>query len=253
MRPRGLFITGTDTGVGKTAVACALTAWCRRAGVDVGVMKPVATGGRRLSQGGRARWVSDDARRLAHAAGSEDPWALVNPICFEEPLAPWTAAMRQRTRVRLEAAIGAFRRLADRHEYLIVEGIGGLLVPLTARASVAELAARLGLPLLLVTRPGLGTLNHTRLSLEQIRRSGLACQGIVINHTRPAPRRPAERLAERTNRSLLGRFAPVRGELPFRPDLFRRAPAGGRLADWIATHVDGRWLRRLAVDTPMGL
>jgi len=241
---RGLFITGTDTGVGKTAVACALAAWCRRAGVDVGVMKPVATGGRRLVDGGRARWVSDDARRLAQAAGAKDPWALVNPICFEEPLAPWTAAIRQRTRVRLEAAIGAFHRLADRHACLIVEGIGGLLVPLTARASVAELAARLGLPLLLVTRPGLGTLNHTRLSLEQIRRLGLACHGIVITHTHPAPRDPMERLAERTNRTMLKHFAPVRGELPFRPDLFRRARADGRLADWFAAHVDGRWLRQ---------
>ncbi|MBI2104245.1 MAG: dethiobiotin synthase [Candidatus Omnitrophica bacterium] len=244
-RVRGLFITGTDTGVGKTAVACALAAWCRRAGMDVGVMKPIATGGRRTSDGGRVRWLSDDARRLARAAGCTDPWALVNPICFEEPLAPWTAAMRQRTRIRLEAAVGAFHRLADCHEYLIVEGIGGLLVPLTARASVAELAGRLGLPLLLVTRPGLGTLNHTRLSLEQIRRSGLACQGIVINHTRPAPRRPMERVAQRTNRSVLRRFAPVRGELPFRPDLFRHTCADGRLAGWIAAHLDGRWLQQL--------
>ena len=243
---RGLFITGTDTGVGKTAGACALAAWCRRAGVDVGVMKPVATGGRWLSQRGVRRFVSDDALRLAQAAGTEDPWALVNPICFEEPLAPWTAARRRHTRVRLQTVVGAFRRLAGRHDYLIVEGIGGLLVPLTARDSVAELAGRLGLPLLLVTRPGLGTLNHTRLSLEQIRRSGLACEGIVINHAAPAPRHRMARVAERTNRAVLGRFAAVRGELPFRPDLFRRGRAPGRLADWIAAHVDGRWLRRLA-------
>ena len=242
---RGLFITGTDTGVGKTAVACALAAWCRRARMDVGVIKPVATGGRRLSGDGGRRVVPDDARRLAHAAGSDDPWALVNPVCFEEPLAPWTAAMRQRTRVRLETAVGAFRRLADRHEYLIVEGVGGLLAPLTARASVADLAVRLGLPLLLVTRPGLGTLNHTRLSLEQMRRSGLPCQGLIINHAQPAPRRPMERVVQRTNRALLDRFATVRGELPFRPDLFRRGRADGRLADWIATHVEGRWLEQL--------
>ena len=83
-RPRGVFVTGTDTGVGKTVVACALAAWARRQGLDVGVMKPIATGGRA------------DAIQLARAAGTRDDWELINPICFEEPLAPWSAALRAR-------------------------------------------------------------------------------------------------------------------------------------------------------------
>jgi len=245
MKARGVFITGTDTGVGKTAVACALAAWCRRRGIDVGVMKPIATGGRWWSHDGIARWLSDDAIRLALAAGVHDPWSLVNPVCFREPLAPWTAAMRQRTSVRLERVLSAFRTLSTRHEYLIVEGIGGLLVPLTARTTVADLAGQVGLPLVLVARPGLGTLNHTRLSLEYLRRANLPCHGVVINHAHQA-RHPMERLAERTNPDVLRHFTRLCGELPFRPELFRCSTGAGRgLARWLARHLDAQWLTTL--------
>ncbi|MBI2077348.1 MAG: dethiobiotin synthase, partial [Euryarchaeota archaeon] len=96
-RAAGLFVTGTDTGVGKTVIATVLASWYRRAGVNLGVMKPVASGGRRVREGSRLRWVSDDARQLARAARVDDPWSLVNPICFKEPIAPWTAAQRART------------------------------------------------------------------------------------------------------------------------------------------------------------
>ena len=85
-KPRGLFVTGTDTGVGKTAVACALAAWGRAQGLRVGVMKPVGTGGRWVRTAGR--WVSHDALALAAAAGTNDPWSVISPICFQEPLAP---------------------------------------------------------------------------------------------------------------------------------------------------------------------
>lgn len=245
-RVRGVFVAGTDTGVGKTAVACALAAWCRREGIDVGVMKPVATGGRWWSRDGVRRWVSDDAIRLARAAEVVDPWSLVNPVCFEEPLAPWTAALRRRRPVRPDVVVNAFRTLSARHEYLIVEGVGGLLVPLTARTTVADLAGQVGLPLVLIARPGLGTLNHTRLSLEYLRRAGLSCHGVVINHTHRAPQHPMDRLAERTNPDVLRHFTRVGGELPFRPDLFRfRKGANRKLAEWISQHLDARWLKRL--------
>src|SRR3990167_5703176 len=82
-RVRGFFITGTDTGVGKTVVACALAAWARHHGLDVGVMKPVATGGRFMANGTAGRWISDDATWLASSAGVDDPWRLVNPVCFK--------------------------------------------------------------------------------------------------------------------------------------------------------------------------
>ena len=238
-RVRGIFVTGTDTGIGKTAVACALAAWGRLQGYDVGIMKPVASGGRRRWHGGRPRWVSDDAIHLAEAAGVSDPWPLVNPVCFKEPLAPWTAALRERRPVDIAAILDAFTVLAGRHDVLIVEGAGGWLVPLNARTTVADVAARCGLPVLLVARPGLGTLNHTLLSLEAIRRRRLRCHGVVINHSGPPPRHPMERLAERTNPERLEHLAPLLGVLPFRPGLFAKDGRRfqHRLASWIADHV----------------
>ena len=218
-RPRGLFVTGTDTGVGKTVIACALAAWYRAQGCDVGVMKPVATGGRWHRDGGRSRWVSEDARRLARAAGARDPWTLVNPVCFREPIAPWAAARRARRPIHLPPLLRAFRRLAARHPLVIVEGIGGLMVPLNATTTVSDLAARLGLPLVLVARPGLGTLNHTLLSLRYARARGLTVCAVVLNHAQPCRRDRDGRLVERTNVAALRQLAgaPILGPLPFQP------------------------------------
>ena len=245
--PQGVFITGTDTGVGKTVVACGLAAWCRAQGLDVGVMKPVATGGRWVRQaGGAKRLVSDDAVRLARAAGTDDDWALINPVCFEEPLAPWTAARRLHTSIRLQRVYEAYRILAARHDVLIVEGVGGLLVPLTARTTVADVAKRMGLPLLVVARPGLGTLNHTLLTLQCLRQLKLPCAGVVVNHGMPAARQPMARLAERTNSKILTLLAPLAGIAPFRPGLFRSGrPVRTRLARWAASSMNSSLLKRI--------
>ncbi len=212
-RLRGIFVTGTDTGVGKTVVACALAAWARVQGVQVGVMKPIATGG--VWRGGR--WLSEDAIRLVRAAGVRDAWSLINPVCFKEPLAPWTAAVRARRPIPLGRVREAFSTLSTRHEFIVVEGIGGLLVPLTARSSVADVAIEFGLSLLIVARPGLGTLNHTLLTLACARTLGIPVEGVVVNHTAPAPRSADARLAERTNPEILDRWGGVRllGQLPF--------------------------------------
>lgn len=244
---RGIFVTGTDTGVGKTVVACALAAWSRHQGVDVGVMKPVATGGRFTPF---HRWVSDDARRLAAAADVDDPWSLINPICFKEPLAPWTAARRARSAIRLDTPLAAFRALRRRHSFLIVEGVGGLLVPLGPRTTVADLAKRLGLPLVLVARPGLGTLNHTLLTLECARRLRLPVRGIIVNQSHPPSRDPMARLAEATNPELLQRLAhvPIVGRLPFLPSLragARRFPRVTILRRWLVRHLDSQFLDEL--------
>lgn len=248
MKPlRGIFVTGTDTGVGKTMVASALAAWCRRRGVDVGVMKPIATGGRPLPGRGQKRWISDDARQLRRAAGSDDPWSLVNPICFREPLAPWPAALRARTSIQMRVIIEAVRALARRHEFLIVEGIGGLLVPLSARVTVADLARRLDLPVLLVARAGLGTLNHTLLSLRCAQQGGLRAVGVVLNHATPPARDPMGRLAERTNPLILRRLVsvPVVGPLPFQAHHAQDGPFGPSLAQWLDAHAPRRWLNQL--------
>lgn len=250
-RPRGFFITGTDTGVGKTFVAGALAAWYRERGINVGVMKPIATGGRWLGRGQLARWVSDDARHLAACAGVRDPWSLVNPVCFQEPLAPWTAAMRAGRPIVLRRVLDAFAALRDRHDALLVEGIGGLLVPLTARVTVADLARQLGLPLLVVARPGLGTLNHTLLSLACARQAGLTVAGVVVNHAEPPAGDAVTRATHRTNLRVLKRLtqAPIIGPLPFRLGGGRPARCfdthAQRLSDWIEQHVGRQALNRL--------
>ena len=243
---RGLFIAGTDTGVGKTVVACALAAWCRQQGYDVGVMKPVATGGRDVGKR-RARYRSDDAEQLAGAAGVADPWALINPVCFGEALAPWTAAQRAGRPIVLAGLLRAFRALRARHELLIVEGVGGWLVPLTAQRTMADVARRLGLPVVIVARPGLGTLNHAVLTLRCARAAGLHVLGFVLNYTAPPARDRMARLAERTNPEILRRVAgrPILGELPFSPQLTSRLQAPEALARWAATHLKRSVLDRL--------
>lgn len=243
-RARGIFVTGTDTGVGKTLIACGLAAWARHRGLDVGVMKPVATGGRWLRDGSHRRRVSDDAIQLAQASASHDAWSLINPICFQEPLAPSTAAQRAHTPLHLETVYRAFRILRARHDLLIVEGVGGLLVPLTQRLTVADVAQRLGLPLVLVARPGLGTLNHTFLSLHVIRELRLSFAGVVINHARPTPRDLMARVAERTNPEVVRRFGrvPVLGSLPFRQRPARVQEDATGLARWIEHYLSKRFL-----------
>jgi dethiobiotin synthetase len=192
---RGYLVTATDTGVGKTVVTGGIAAALGRKGVDVGVMKPFATGARRV--GGRL--VSDDALFLQRAAGVEDALDLINPVCLRPPLAPSIAARLAKKHLNLVETLAAWRTLKARHSTMIVEGVGGLLVPLFTGFTVAHLARRLGLPLIIVTRPGLGTINHTALTVHVARSFGLRIAGLVINHA--AKTRPG--LAERTNPAAL--------------------------------------------------
>ncbi len=202
----GLFVTGTDTEIGKTAAACAIARWLRGKGRSVGVMKPVASGCRMH----RGRLVSDDALRLTKAAGCDELPARVCPITFRAPLAPAVAAQLEHRRVDLPRAVRAFHLLARRYDYMVVEGVGGLAVPLTARRTVADLAKMLDLDLLIVARAGLGTLNHTALTVEYARRRGLTVRGVVLN------RATGRDLSEKTNAAEIKRLTgvPVLGIVP---------------------------------------
>ncbi|HTY18285.1 MAG TPA: dethiobiotin synthase [Myxococcota bacterium] len=171
---RGLFVTGTDTGVGKTLVACALAAALRARGLDVGAMKPVETG---VGTDGPL-----DGRALAAAAGARDPLETVCPQRFALPAAPSVAAAHEGRAVDLGAIRAALAELSSRHQRLIVEGAGGLLVPLCDGFSMAELARETGLPLLVVARASLGTINHSLLTLEAAASRGLRVAGVVISH-----------------------------------------------------------------------
>jgi dethiobiotin synthetase len=186
---RGFFITGTDTGVGKTYVACGLAAALRRAGADIGVMKPAESG----CAVRKGALVPADALALLRASGAGDPLDLVNPFRFREPLAPAVAAERSGTAISVPRLLRAFHRLAELHDLMIVEGAGGILVPLTERLTSLDLAGRLGLPVLVVARPGLGTINHTLLTVMALRSRNLAVAGIVINDRSGRLRGAAER------------------------------------------------------------
>lgn len=206
--PRAVFITGTDTGVGKTLVSAGLAAAYTRLGFDTGVMKPFATGARRI----RGRLVSEDVTRLCDAVPSRDPLDLVAPVLFEEPLAPSVAARRAGTRIDLSRVKRCYQELLERHERLVVEGVGGLLVPIRDRYPLARFVAELGIPLVIVARASLGTINHTALTLLAARAHGLRVLGLITNRTEAG--RPG--LAETTNPEALRRESgvPLLGELP---------------------------------------
>lgn len=170
----GVFVTGTDTGVGKTVVGCAIAEMLRRRDIDVGVMKPIETG---VGAQGPL-----DAIALAEAAGVDDPMERICPQRFELPAAPSVAAAREGRSVDLVAIRSAFVELRERHAFLLVEGAGGLLVPIAADYAMADLMGELGLPVLVVARGVLGTVNHTLLTLEAIERRRLPLAGVVISH-----------------------------------------------------------------------
>ncbi len=180
LRERGVFVTGTDTGVGKTLVAAGIACLMQSSGIDVGVMKPVATGGRRTSDG----LVSDDAMLMKGAARSKDAYSLINPVCLPSIMAPVVASKADRLRVDMEAVWSAYKTLSRKHKHLIVEGIGGLLVPITDNLSVADMARKMKLPVLIVSRPTLGTINHTLLTIEAARKRRLRVKGVIFNSTR---------------------------------------------------------------------
>ena len=229
-RPRGFFVTATDTEVGKTVVSAGLAMTLRERGLNVGVMKPVASGG---EEGGRGLF-SQDALFLKTAAGVDDDLSLINPVCLRPPLAPTVAAALEGTTVRLGAVTDAYRTLAERHEAMVVEGIGGLRVPVTEEADVADVAGMMGLPLIIVARPGLGTISHCVLTVDAARAEGLTVAGIVISRY---PRAPD--LAERTNPVEIGRAtgAAILGLLPEEPTISVEQNRLGRLLELFREHV----------------
>jgi dethiobiotin synthetase len=177
----GLFVTGTDTGVGKTLVTCALLHAYAACGRRVVGMKPVASGARRTADGLR----NDDVEQILAAGNVRAPRPLVNPYCFELPVAPHIAAHDARTEIELDRIALAYDGLTRLADVVVVEGIGGFYVPLNASENTSDLARRLGLPVLLVVGMRLGCLNQALLTARAIRACGLQLAGWVANHTDP--------------------------------------------------------------------
>ncbi|MFW6153815.1 MAG: dethiobiotin synthase [Planctomycetota bacterium] len=170
---RGVFVTATDTEVGKTMIAGAIAAHLRERGRRVGAFKPAASGCRVVD----GTLISDDAEFLTACAGAE----AVVPLKFAEPLAPNVAAARAGEGVDVGAILAAYRRMAAESECIVVEGVGGLLCPIADDVWVIHLAKLCRLPLVIVARPGLGTINHTLLTLHAARSAGLEVAGVVVN------------------------------------------------------------------------
>jgi dethiobiotin synthetase len=195
---KGLFVTGTDTGVGKTTIAAGMVRALRRRGRHVRVCKPVATG----AQCTDGRCISADTVTLAQAAGQENALDEVTPWVFPEPVAPPVAARFHGVTLEVEAMVQAVRRVDRPDAIVIVEGVGGLLCPIADKATVADLAIALQLPLIVVARRALGTLNHTLLTLEIARQRRLRVVGVVVNETEPCRDLAAETNVEELRRCI---------------------------------------------------
>jgi dethiobiotin synthetase len=228
---RGVFVTGTDTGVGKTLVAAALARHLRSSGLDVGVMKPVETGVTDPDRPG------SDAALLQWAADCSDDPELIAAYRLRAPLAPALAAEEESVRIDLAHIVETARSLSKWHDYTIIEGAGGLMVPLAGGLLVADLVLHLGLPLLVVCRPGLGTINHTLLTVHAARTMGIPLAGFIINGM---PQQPdaaealaPHNLASLASADLLGVLPKVEGSEQEKVKALAEAIAGLPTLPWL--------------------
>lgn len=205
--PRGIFITGTDTGVGKTIVTAVVVTALTANGINAGVMKPIATG---TSAGADAL---SDPDWLASVTGVDDLPDLIAPYRFRTAAAPLIAAAREGLAIEPARIIEAFRALSTRHDCVVTEGIGGVMVPLTPDLLVVDLVKLMGLPVLVVARTSLGSINHTLLTLECLRNRGVPILGLIFNNPARPPSVPDE---SETSQTIL-RVSRLRsfGELPY--------------------------------------
>lgn len=191
MSARGLFVTGTDTEVGKTVVACALVRGLVANAARVAVMKPIAAGASRTPEGLR----NDDALALIAACGRPLPYAAVNPYCLESPVSPHIAAEEAKIRIDIDLIAHEYRQLAADADWVVVEGAGGWLAPISPAQTMADLALSLRLPVVLVVGVKLGCLNHAQLSQRAIRACGVRSAGWIGNLVEPHMQRVPENLA----------------------------------------------------------
>jgi len=186
------FITGTDTGVGKTYVTALLTRALRSAGLDTVALKPISCGDR------------EDAESLRNAIGGELPLDAINPLWFDAPAAPLVAAREEGRAIERANLRDWYTALRQSRKSLLVEGVGGWLVPVAEGLGGAEFAAIFDLPVVIVVANRLGCINHTLLTIESVRTRGFTCAGLIINHLHSP-----ETISERTNAALLRELTDV--------------------------------------------
>jgi dethiobiotin synthetase len=224
---KGFFVTGTDTGVGKTLVAGGLIGVLKERGVSVCGMKPVESG---CSLEGGA-FVPEDGLFLRKMSGVREHIENITPYRLRHPLAPSVAAELEGVEIDPVRIMEAFRRLGRKYESVVVEGVGGLMVPVRGDYFVLDMAGDFGLPVIVVASPFLGTVNHTLLTVETALQRGLAVAGVLLNYQAP----PTGSLAEETNPRVLKDLLPVPflGVLPHAEGM-----DGRRLIDAIKDNLD---------------
>jgi dethiobiotin synthetase len=241
-RCASVFVTGTDTAVGKTLVTAALALALKRLGRSVSVMKPIETGVT------PSKIERSDAARLRVVVESEETLGAICPYSFERPLAPLAAAQAERRVIDLRVIRQVYRLLGKRYDSIVVEGIGGVRVPIAPKTDVMDVIKALNLPAVVVGRAGLGGINHALLAIDALRRLKIPLVALVLNRTGPV-RSAMMRLQEKTTLETLRKQAglPVLGPLPYEPGLdrsFRRSVA--RLAKMSAMTTAARLIKASA-------
>ncbi len=227
---KSFFITGTDTGVGKTIVAGAIAAALKAKGMKVGVMKPAETGCRER----RGELFSKDAAFLKKVSGSKMPIDLICPYRFPEPLAPAIAAVRAGVKIDLKLIRKNFEIIEAQSDVVLVEGAGGLMVPLTGKKLYLDLVAELGIPLIIVARAGLGTVNHTLLTVSAAKARKIEISAIILNQGR----KNKPDAASATNPETIMRLCGIRRvyAMPFLPEIRKNMAVLKKAGDGLLAH-----------------
>jgi dethiobiotin synthetase len=214
LKYRGVFVTATEAGAGKTMLAAGLLGILRQEGVNVGVMKPVASGAIECDSGKR---ISQDVEMLIDFSGADDPWELINPYCLATPVTPVLAAKIEGVNIDLARIRACFEAISARHEFVVVEGADGLLSPLADGLVVADLIHVLDLPVIIVSPPDQGTINHTLLTMECLKNRQLTALGFFFNRFPGSPN-----LVESTNAEVVTSVSgvPHLGSLPELGDFY---------------------------------
>jgi len=205
------FITGTDTGVGKTSITAGLAGSMHKLGIDVGIMKPIATG-----YPNKTGFKSSDVAKLVEAVSIKDPENLINPVFLSLPTSPFDATKLLGLSIDMPLIFEQFKKLLVLHKVLLVEGIGGIMTPITKNFFVADMIKQMGIDTIIVTRATIGTLNHTVMTCKMCKDYGIKIRGIVINNFdekgTAAEKNAPSTLYELTN-------IPILGTVPFIKDL----------------------------------
>ncbi|HOV90285.1 MAG TPA: dethiobiotin synthase [Syntrophorhabdaceae bacterium] len=235
---RSLFITGTDTGVGKTTISACLAAFLSiKKKLNVGVMKPFESG---LSKRNKDQ-LPWDAICLKEASGSPDDLNMISPYTFEAPLAPEVAASLENIQIDLSMLDRIYKKMVNEHDITIIEGAGGVLVPIKRKFFYGDLIKKWACPTIIVSRLGLGTINHTLLTVGYLRTRGIKIVGVILNNNDGTGD-----LAAKTNPEILSAYlnCPILGIFPYKKNLLKEGMNRQHLSRVFAKHIDVETLLR---------